>query len=248
MSPAPPGRGGARYGKKRWARTVLRGLGRIASVLRIEKLKIGGVPPLSFEVRAGECLAIEGPSGSGKTRLLRAIADLDPAEGQVFLEGAERGEGSAMAWRRRVRYCAAEPAWWAERPRDHLPVDASAGERLGRLLNSLGLDDGVLDQPVARLSTGERLRLGLLRSLIDEPGVLLLDEPTAALDAAAAALVEELIRFLMLSGRVVVLVSHDEGQIERLAHIRLLLAPSPAPAARAKPRAARQSPRSEIRL
>jgi ABC-type iron transport system FetAB ATPase subunit len=232
--------------RKRWARILLRGLGHIASVLRIEKLKIGGVPPLSFEVRAGECLAIEGPSGSGKTRLLRAIADLDPAVGQVFLEGAERGEDSAMAWRRQVRYCAAEPAWWAERPRDHLP--AASGEKLGRLLRSLGLDEGMLDQPVAGLSTGERLRLGLLRSLIDEPCVLLLDEPTAALDGAAAALVEELIRYLMLSGRVIVLVSHDEGQIERLAHIRLLLAPSPAPAARAKPRSAQQSPRSEIRL
>ncbi len=219
--------------------------GHNASVLKIEKLKIGGMPPLSFEVRAGECLAIEGPSGSGKTRLLRAIADLDPAEGRVFLEGAERGEDSAMTWRRQVRYCAAEPAWWAERPRDHLP--AGSGEKLGRLLRSLGLDHALLDRPVSILSTGERLRLGLLRSLIDEPSVLLLDEPTAHLDAAAAALVEELIRFLMLSGRVIALVSHDESQIERLAHIRLLLGPSAAPAA-AKARPLLQSPRSEIRL
>jgi len=216
--------------------------GCITFVLKIENLTIGGVPPLSFEVRAGECIAIEGPSGSGKTRLLRAIADLDPADGQVFLEGAERSELPATHWRRKVRYSAAEPAWWAERPRDHLALPAGSSERLGRLLRSLGLEEGQLDQPVSALSTGERLRLGLVRSLIDEPAVLLLDEPTAALDAATAALVEELIRFLLLSGRVVVLVSHDEGQIDRLAHIRLLLGPAAPPATTARPRPILKSP------
>jgi ABC-type iron transport system FetAB ATPase subunit len=201
-------------------------------VLKVERLKIGGLPPLSFEVRAGECLAIEGPSGSGKTRLLRAIADLDPADGHVFLEGAERSEVPATHWRRRVRYCAAEPAWWAERPRDHFRLTPGAEERLDRLIGALGLDAGQLDQPLSALSTGERLRLALVRGLIDEPKVLLLDEPTAALDAAAAALVEELVRFLILSGRAVVIVSHDEAQIARLAHVRLLLAPSLLPAAK----------------
>ena len=69
-------------------------------MLRVEKLKVGGLPPLSFEVAKGECMSIEGPSGSGKTRLLRAIADLDDAPGYVFLEGVERREMPAP-WRRR---------------------------------------------------------------------------------------------------------------------------------------------------
>ena len=55
-------------------------------MLRVEKLRIGSLPSLSFAVADGECLAVEGPSGSGKTRILRAIADLDPNEGQLFLE------------------------------------------------------------------------------------------------------------------------------------------------------------------
>jgi ABC-type iron transport system FetAB ATPase subunit len=79
-------------------------------VLRVEHLQAATLPPLTFEVAAGECLAIEGPSGAGKTLLLRAIADLDPAPGQVFLSGAERNEMPAPVWRRSVRYCAAEPA------------------------------------------------------------------------------------------------------------------------------------------
>jgi ABC-type iron transport system FetAB ATPase subunit len=188
-------------------------------MLRIDNLRVPGLPPLSFEVPAHECLAVEGPSGSGKTRLLRAIADLDPAEGYVTLEGVERREVPAPEWRRRVRYASAEPAWWAPTARQHL----GTAPRLDRLLSALALDRALLDRPIAELSTGERQRLGLIRAVADEPRVLLLDEPTSALDAQAAALAEELIRFQMLAGRMVVLVSHDAQRVARLAHARLKL-------------------------
>jgi putative ABC transport system ATP-binding protein len=190
-------------------------------VLRVEHLQTGTLPPLTFEVAAGECLAVEGPSGAGKTRLLRAIADLDPAPGQVFLNGAERNEMPAPRWRRHVRYCAAEPAWWSDTPREAFKGAPAA--RTERLLHSLGLQPAVLDRAVSALSTGERQRLALARALLDEPPVLLLDELSAALDPQAAALAEELIKYQTLAGRCVVLVSHDRGQIERLAHARLQL-------------------------
>jgi ABC-type iron transport system FetAB ATPase subunit len=200
-------------------------------MLRIERLKVGALPPLTFEVADGECLAIEGPSGSGKTRVLRSIADLDPAPGQVFLDGAERREFAAPRWRQLVRYCAAEPAWWTDTPRGSFPpIVASSSETTGRglrrdrLLASLGLRADALDQPIATLSTGERQRLALVRALTDDPKVLLLDEPTGSLDPASTALVEELIRFQLLSGRKIILVSHEARQIERLAHARLQLA------------------------
>ncbi len=114
----------------------------------------------------------------------------------------------------RVRYCAAEPAWWTDTPRPCLP----AAPKLDRLLQSLDLGPDLLDRPVALLSTGERQRLALVRALLDEAQVLLLDEPTGALDPQSTALAEELIRFQMLSGRCVVLVSHDAAQVSRLAH------------------------------
>jgi ABC-type multidrug transport system ATPase subunit len=188
-------------------------------VLRVDRLKVRGLPPLSFSIPEGECLAIQGPSGSGKTLLLRAIADLDPASGHVFLDGAERSEMSAPTWRARVRYVSAEPGWWAETARPQMPES----DRSERVLAALGLDSSIIDRSLARVSTGERQRLALARAFASEPQVLLLDEPTAALDPQSAALVEEFLRFQLLSGRSVLLVSHDAAQVDRLAHARLLL-------------------------
>jgi ABC-type multidrug transport system ATPase subunit len=118
-----------------------------------------------------------------------------------------------------VRYASAEPAWWGAMPREHFPATA----KLDRLLSALGLETSLLDRPIAQLSTGERQRLGLARAIADEPRVLLLDEPTSALDAQSAALAEELIKFQLLAGRMIILVSHDVMQIERLSNARLTL-------------------------
>ena len=199
-------------------------------VLRVDGLKADPLPPLSFAVADGECLAVEGPSGSGKTRLLRAIADLDSAEGHVFLDGAERREMRAPQWRRRVRYASSEPAWWTDTARAAFDLNSPAATaRLERLLGSVGLQPKSLDQPLSGLSTGERHRLAIVRAMIDEPRVLLLDEPTSGLDPQSAALVEELIRFQLLANRSVILASHDAGQVSRLSHVRLQLArPFPA--------------------
>lgn len=195
-------------------------------MLRVEHLKIGELPPLSFIVSAGECLAVEGPSGSGKTRLLRAIADLEAAPGQVFLDGAERREMPAPRWRTLVRYSAAEPPWWTPTPRQSFPDTERDMEKLERAMMALALAPGLLDRPVAQLSTGERQRFALLRALTDEPRVLLLDEPTSSLGSGHAALVEELIRYQLISNCSAIIVSHDDAQIARLADARLQLGPT----------------------
>ncbi len=193
-------------------------------MLRVENLRIGDSAPLSFEVKEGECLAIQGPSGSGKTRLLRAIADLDDAPGLVVLNGALRNEMEAPRWRQMVRYVAAEPGWWTDTPRPAFPDTPKAVSVRKKLMHALNLGPELLDRPIAKLSTGERLRLAFVRALIDEPRALLLDEPTASLDPTNAALVEELIRYQLLSGKIVLLVSHNQAQIDRLADKTLKLA------------------------
>ena len=77
--------------------------------------------------------------------------------------------------------------------------------------------------PIARLSTGERLRLALVRALIIRPKVLLLDEPTAALDAASVAAVESLIATRIRTGLAVLWVTHDAGQARRIARRQLVV-------------------------
>lgn len=207
-------------------------------MLRIDHLQIAPLPALSFEVRSGHCLAVEGPSGSGKTRLLRAIADLDPAHGDIFLDGAHRDEMSGPDWRRSVRHVSAEPGWWTKTPRETLlratPQHTVDDTKLRQMMNTVGLDAGLLDDPITTLSTGQRQRLALLRALADKPRVILLDEPTAALDPTSAALVEELIRFQLLAGKIVLLVSHDAKLRARLQTQQLDIV-NPGPNQFAKP-------------
>lgn len=158
---------------------------------------------------------------------MRAIADLDICPGQLFLDGNERFEMTGPLWRKNVRFVAAEPGWWSETPAGTF---ASPHHRLvQQLLSQLGLTPDMLDQPIAELSTGERQRLSIIRAVADSPRVLLLDEPTAALDAVAAAQVEDLIRSFINSGRIVLISSHDTALLDRIAHIRLQLAPTTKP-------------------
>jgi ABC-type multidrug transport system ATPase subunit len=170
------------------------------------------VGPVSISVARGECLAIQGASGSGKSLLFRAIADLDPNEGEVYLNGQSRAEMPACEWRRQVAFVPAETGWWTDRVGDHF----EAGSDLEDLLETVELKDA-LDWDVNRLSTGERHRLGIVRALQARPSVLLLDEPTASLDADMTASVESLIRQQLAREACVLLVTHDPEQAKRLA-------------------------------
>ena len=173
----------------------------------------------SFSLSAGECIVIQGPSGGGKTLLLRAIADLDPNEGRVSLGGQDRATMSGPEWRRLVGYLPAEPGWWADTVGEHFADWATALA----LAKDLGFTADPKDWPIARLSTGERLRLALVRALTVVPKVLLLDEPTAALDPASVHAVETLIAAKIDKGFSVLWVTHDEEQARRMAVRRLFV-------------------------
>jgi ABC-type iron transport system FetAB ATPase subunit len=170
-------------------------------------------------VSAGEIVTLRGASGSGKTLLLRAIADLDPHGGEVWLDGLERSAMTGPEWRRRVRFVAAEAAWWADRVGEHF----ARARRGCAMAMDVGLPFDCMDWQVARLSTGEKQRLGVLRALEDHPQVLLLDEPTAALDETAERAVEALIKRLQNDGVAIVLVTHSDSQAQRLADRRYVI-------------------------
>lgn len=153
-----------------------------------------------------------GESGVGKSLLLRAIADLDPNQGRLSLDGHARERYPACEWRRRVMLVPSESHWWAPRVGDHFArLDPALFERLG-------FKPAVADWPVERLSSGERQRLALLRALVCGPDVLLLDEPTANLDDAAANRVEAMLSaYAQESGAGLLWVTHSAAQARRVA-------------------------------
>ncbi len=185
----------------------------------VRNLARPGLGPLSFDVAAGGCLGVGGPSGAGKSLLLRALADLDASAGEVSLDGTRREALPAPLWRRQVCYLPAESGWWADRVGAHFPNWEAAGP----LLAVLGLPEACRDWPVSRLSSGERQRLALVRALVRHPQVLLLDEPTAALDPESTAAVEALVAEHRAGGGIALWISHDAAQLARVAEDRLRL-------------------------
>jgi ABC-type iron transport system FetAB ATPase subunit len=175
--------------------------------------RFGG--PFDFSLLAGECVAIQGPSGAGKSVLLRMLADLDPHEGEVLLDGQSAASMPAPAWRAQVVYQAAEPAWWEASAGQHFTAAQRGFVR--EAMAALDLAPGLLDTEIERLSTGERQRLALVRSLACAPRVLLLDEPTAALDPASVARAEALLRARLADGMALLIVTHSAEQARRLA-------------------------------
>jgi ABC-type iron transport system FetAB ATPase subunit len=176
-------------------------------------LQVRDIGPLDFSVAAGECVCLSGASGAGKSLLLRALADMEPHLGRVFLDGVGCEIVPAPQWRRNVALLTAESAWWHDRVGEHFSrVDES-------LLAELGFEKQVMGADVHSLSTGERQRLALLRLLAGRPRVLLLDEPTASLDPLNTERVEHLLRrYREEQDAGVLWVSHDPLQVRRVAH------------------------------
>lgn len=189
------------------------------SALSLRQLRTRHVGPLDVDIAAGECVCIRGASGSGKSLLLRAIADLDPHQGEAWLDARACSSMPGPLWRRQVALVMAEGQWWAETVGAHF-ADGCDPVWLDRL----GLPAAALDWEVARCSTGERQRLALLRTLVRQPAALLLDEPTGNLDEDSTARVEALLGDYRREHDAALLwVSHDPRQAARVAQRRFVL-------------------------
>ncbi len=184
-------------------------------VLRIDRL----------EVRAGEVLCLVGPTGAGKSTLLRLLAGLEPpGSGSVRFEALRlAGQELPPDVRRRVTLVFQRPLLLAGSVRANVEYGLrlrGRGRHHGRaekMLERLGLG-ALAHRPGRALSGGEAQMVALARALVLEPEVLLLDEPTAHLDPARVALVEEVVREAHRRRQItVVWATHNLFQARRVA-------------------------------
>ncbi len=175
---------------------------------------------VSLEVEPGTTHVLLGSSGSGKSTLLRLVLGLASADaGEVFVDGVPVTPAARRHLVGRVGYVVQEGGLYPHlTAHDNvaLPAEAAgwprrrAEARIGELATLVGFEDGVLRRYPGELSGGQRQRVGLMRALVLDPPILLLDEPLGALDPIIRAdLQSELRRIFATLGKTVLLVTHD---------------------------------------
>lgn len=185
--------------------------------------------------------ALIGPSGAGKTSLLRLLNRLDdPTAGEVLFEGRPLTSYPVAALRRRVGFVFQTPAMFPGTVAANLRVAVALGEEAGsgtargrapdrapdpeRALAAAGLDASYLDREAARLSGGEKQRVSIARALMTRPEVLLLDEPTAALDPETAERLLATIRHLTREyGVAAIMVTHRLAEARQVSTYTVML-------------------------
>jgi len=185
---------------------------------------------VSLEIEPGRLVAIVGPSGSGKSTLLNLIGTLDtPSAGSLRFDGREVGN---LSQRERARFRAANLGFIFQffnllpglSARQNVELAAAIAEtdrrtartRAGELLERVGLGERA-DAPARNLSGGQMQRVAIARALVNEPRLILADEPTGNLDQQNAHAILELLRQQADAQRSVVMVTHDHDLAERYA-------------------------------
>jgi putative ABC transport system ATP-binding protein len=210
----------------------------VAPLVQIENLRkefdnVRALDGVSFDVQAGEWIAIMGPSGSGKTTLINILGGLDtPTSGRALVDGtdvARLDEGGLAQFRAEkigfifqqfhlVNYLTALENVMLAQYFHSTTDEHEAREALGRV----GLADRITHLP-NQLSGGEQQRVAVARALINSPKLILADEPTGNLDEANEAIVLNLLRDLHSEGHTILMVTHAPS-IGQMADRRIDLA------------------------
>ncbi len=197
--------------------------------------RVVALAEVSLDVRGGEFVAVMGPSGSGKSTLLSILGAMNPpSSGSVTIDGIDvyglSGERQADLRREYIGFVFQQlellPYLTALEnvmlPLAILKMPDKRGKAL-RALEQLGLDTKKAGRLPAELSGGEQGRVAIARAIVNDPPIILADEPTGSLDTENGQVVLELLRQLADAGHAVVMVTHNpESRLmaDRVIHIR----------------------------
>jgi ABC-2 type transport system ATP-binding protein len=208
----------------RFSRRRRGALGALAGLFHPDIVNLEAVAGLSFDIAAGERVAIIGPNGAGKSTTLKMLCGvLEPSGGDAKVLGhTPWRERRALAYEIGVVFGQRTQLWTELPVRDSFALlrrvydqeAAAFARRQGDLVERFGVG-ALLEQPVARLSLGQRMRCEIVASLLHAPRLLFLDEPTIGLDVTAKAAIRDFIREQSANeGQTVLLTSHDTRDIE----------------------------------
>ena len=180
--------------------------------------------PTSIDVPSGQLVALVGPNGGGKTSLLRALARVELASGQVTVDGEDLDLAPEARRRRLLSFLpASREVTWPIAARDviRLGLDRPDEDRIAELIALFELEL-LADRPVNHLSTGERARVLTARALASRPRILLLDEPLSNLDPYWVLRFFEIFETVAASGQSFLIALHDLAQLPRFDRALLI--------------------------
>lgn len=191
---------------------------------------VHAVNKISFDIKAGTTTAILGPNGAGKTTTIAMLLGLlTPTSGEITIMGKKMPK-EKYAVLSKMNFSSP----YVDLPhsltvRENLTVYShlyslkNIKDRIAKIAKELNLTD-LLDRKTGRLSAGQRTRVSVAKALLNDPDVLLLDEPTASLDPDTADWLRSYLeKYQKRTGATILLASHNMAEVERMAHLVLMM-------------------------